>query len=43
MKLAKEYEKQGGEYENRAGSKNEPTKGAPVAKSQSKRDDEASG
>lgn len=36
-KLAKEYEKQGGDYENEAGSKNEPKKGAPEAKSKSKR------
>lgn len=33
MKLAKEYEAQGGDYENEAGSKNEPKKGAPKAKS----------
>ncbi|KAI1076857.1 hypothetical protein F5B20DRAFT_554044, partial [Whalleya microplaca] len=31
-KLAKEYEKQGGDYENEAGSKNEPKKGAPESK-----------
>ncbi|KAK4168301.1 hypothetical protein QBC43DRAFT_254003 [Cladorrhinum sp. PSN259] len=37
MKLAKEYEKQGGGYENEAGSKNEPRKGAPVPKSESKK------
>lgn len=36
-KLAKEYEKQGGEYENEAGSKNEPKKGAPQHKSESKK------
>lgn len=36
-KLAKEYEKQGGEYENEAGSKNEPKKGEPEAKSNSKK------
>lgn len=40
MKLAKEYEKQGGGYENEAGSKNEPTKGAPVAKSEGKKNGE---
>ncbi|CCC09779.1 hypothetical protein SMACR_03335 [Sordaria macrospora] len=33
MKLAKEYEAQGGDYENEAGSKNEPKKGKPKAKS----------
>ncbi|KAK0707388.1 hypothetical protein B0H67DRAFT_449341, partial [Lasiosphaeris hirsuta] len=32
MKLAKEYERQGGEYENEAGSKNKPEKGAPGKK-----------
>ena len=37
MKLAKEYEKHGGGYENEAGSKNEPTKGAPQAKSEEKK------
>jgi hypothetical protein len=36
-KLAKEYEKQGGEYENEAGSKNEPKKGDPQPKSESKK------
>ncbi len=40
MKLAKEYEKHGGGYENEAGSKNEPTKGAPQAKSAKKREEE---
>ena len=41
MKLAKEYEAQGGEYENEAGSKNEPKKGAPKAKSaKTKREEE---
>lgn len=33
-KLAKEYEKQGGDYEETAGSKNEPKKGAPQKKSE---------
>lgn len=42
MKLAKEYEKQGGGYENEAGSKNEPKKGAPQAKSESKKQEELS-
>ncbi|KAK3395043.1 hypothetical protein B0H63DRAFT_63699 [Podospora didyma] len=42
MKLAKEYEKQGGEYENEAGSKNEPTKGTPKSKSEGKRESELS-
>lgn len=37
MKLAKEYEAQGGGYENDPGSKNEPKAGAPVAKSESKK------
>ncbi|KAK1752269.1 hypothetical protein QBC47DRAFT_390149 [Echria macrotheca] len=32
MKLAKEYEKQGGDYVNEPGSKNEPRKGKPVPK-----------
>ncbi|KAI8165302.1 hypothetical protein K4K49_008646 [Colletotrichum sp. SAR 10_70] len=36
-KLAKEYEKQGGGYENEAGSKNEPKKGEPEKKSESKK------
>ncbi|KAK0743077.1 hypothetical protein B0T18DRAFT_329647 [Schizothecium vesticola] len=40
MKLAKEYEKQGGGYENEPGSKNEPQRGAPKAKSQEKRHQE---
>lgn len=35
-KLAKEYEKQGGGYENEPGSKNEPRKGEPQPKSESK-------
>ncbi|KAK8112462.1 ankyrin repeat protein [Apiospora sp. TS-2023a] len=39
-KLAKEYEKQGGEYENEAGSKNQPKKGAPEAKSDKQKEDE---
>ncbi|KAK1585583.1 uncharacterized protein LY79DRAFT_670978 [Colletotrichum navitas] len=36
-KLAKEYEKEGGGYENEAGSKNEPKKGEPQKKSESKK------
>ncbi|KAL1881277.1 hypothetical protein Daus18300_001129 [Diaporthe australafricana] len=36
-KLAKEYEKQGGGYENEEGSKNEPKKGEPEPKSDSKK------
>ncbi|KAG8170046.1 hypothetical protein KVR01_000791 [Diaporthe batatas] len=36
-KLAKEYEKQGGGYENEPGSKNEPKKGEPEPKSDSKK------
>ncbi|KAI5919561.1 hypothetical protein F4810DRAFT_686703 [Camillea tinctor] len=36
-KLAKEYEKQGGSYENEAGSKNEPQKGDPQPKSEGKK------
>ncbi|KAI0129761.1 hypothetical protein BJ170DRAFT_286507 [Xylariales sp. AK1849] len=36
-KLAKEYEKQGGDYENEAGSKNEPKKGAPEHKTEAKK------
>ncbi|KAF1359029.1 hypothetical protein EJ07DRAFT_92036, partial [Lizonia empirigonia] len=35
--ICKEYEKQGGGYENEAGSKNEPKKGAPEAKSDIKK------
>lgn len=40
--MAKEYEKQGGGYENEAGSKNEPKKGEPEAKSESKKKAETS-
>ncbi|KAK0616682.1 hypothetical protein B0T14DRAFT_434912 [Immersiella caudata] len=40
MKLAKEYEKHGGSYENEAGSKNEPKTGAPQAKSERKKQEE---
>ncbi|KUI53647.1 hypothetical protein VP1G_10597 [Cytospora mali] len=36
-KLAKEYEKQGGGYENEPGSKNEPKGGKPEAKSEAKK------
>ena len=39
-KISEEYEKRGGGYENEAGSKNEPTKGAPIAKSDAKKDAE---
>jgi len=39
-KLAKEYEKEGGAYENEAGSKNEPEKGVPEHKSESKKEKE---
>lgn len=39
-KLSKKYEEAGGEYENEAGSKNEPTKGTPKAKSQATKDEE---
>lgn len=39
-KLSKKYEEAGGEYENEAGSKNEPTKGAPKAKSQAIKNEE---
>lgn len=39
-KLSKEYEAKGGDYENEAGSKNEPVKGAPHAKSNEKKDSE---
>ncbi|KAL1639829.1 hypothetical protein SLS58_007573 [Diplodia intermedia] len=35
--LSKEYEKQGGDYENEPGSKNEPKKGAPQEKPGKKR------
>ncbi|KAK4442645.1 hypothetical protein QBC34DRAFT_479886 [Podospora aff. communis PSN243] len=41
MKLAKEYEKHGGGYENEPGSKNEPKAGAPQAKSERKKQEEA--
>ncbi|KAK3301765.1 uncharacterized protein B0T15DRAFT_322995 [Chaetomium strumarium] len=40
MKLAKEYEAQGGGYENQPGSKNEPKTGKPVAKSEGKKHEE---
>ena len=43
MKLAKEYEAQGGGYENDPGSKNEPKTGAPVAKSEGKKNKEWDG
>ncbi|KAI1291336.1 hypothetical protein F5Y03DRAFT_400763 [Xylaria venustula] len=39
-KLAKEYEKQGGDYENQLGSKNEPEKGEPQHKSEVKKQEE---
>ncbi|KAK3349885.1 hypothetical protein B0T25DRAFT_250797 [Lasiosphaeria hispida] len=40
MKLAKEYERHGGEYEDEAGSKNKPEKGTPQAKSARQKKDE---
>ncbi|KAL8753614.1 MAG: hypothetical protein Q9184_005372 [Pyrenodesmia sp. 2 TL-2023] len=40
MKIAKEYEKKGGSYENEAGSENKPNKGAPEHKSDEQKDDE---
>ncbi|KAL8678325.1 MAG: hypothetical protein Q9186_005315 [Xanthomendoza sp. 1 TL-2023] len=43
MKISKEYEKKGGDYENEAGSKNEPSKGAPEAKSEEEKKDESKG
>ena len=39
-KLSKEYEKEGGGYENEAGSKNEPKKGAPKPKTEDKKSKE---
>ena len=39
-KIAKEYEKKGGDYENEAGSKNEPKKGVPEHKTDSKKESE---
>ena len=33
VKIAKEYEKKGGDYENEQGSKNKAKKGAPESKS----------
>ncbi|KAL8933523.1 MAG: hypothetical protein Q9211_005736 [Gyalolechia sp. 1 TL-2023] len=40
MKLSKEYEKKGGDYENEAGSENKPAKGAPEPKSDEQKKDE---
>jgi len=40
-KLAKEYEKQGGDYENEAGSKNQPKKGSPQSKSDKQKEEES--
>lgn len=40
-KLAQEYEKRGGDYENEPGSKNEPKKGDPERKSDRKRKEES--
>ena len=37
-KLAKEYEKKGGDYENEPGSKNQPEKGTPKPKSSAKKE-----
>ncbi|EOD44546.1 hypothetical protein UCRNP2_8741 [Neofusicoccum parvum UCRNP2] len=42
-KLSKEYEKRGGDYENEAGSKNEPKKGVPEEKPGRKRQREVEG
>ncbi|KAL9635854.1 MAG: hypothetical protein Q9164_003204 [Protoblastenia rupestris] len=39
-KISEEYEKRGGGYENEPGSKNEPSKGAPKAKSDDKKEKE---
>ncbi|KAL8729661.1 MAG: hypothetical protein Q9166_004610 [cf. Caloplaca sp. 2 TL-2023] len=43
MKISKEYEKKGGDYENEAGSKNEPAKGVPEAKSEEEKKEETKG
>jgi hypothetical protein len=40
VKLAKEYEAQGGGYENEAGSKDKPEKGYPQPKSEARKKDE---
>ncbi|KAL8839393.1 MAG: hypothetical protein Q9170_001787 [Blastenia crenularia] len=40
QKIAKEYEKKGGDYENEAGTENKPTKGAPEPKSDEQKKDE---
>ncbi|KAI4178827.1 MAG: hypothetical protein L6R41_008186, partial [Letrouitia leprolyta] len=40
MKISKEYEKKGGDYENEAGSENKPAKGAPEPKSDEQKKDE---
>ncbi|KAF2873042.1 hypothetical protein BDV95DRAFT_449919, partial [Massariosphaeria phaeospora] len=42
-KMSKEYENRGGSYENEAGSKNEPKKGAPKKSSGKKKAEEAKG
>ncbi|MCJ1339510.1 hypothetical protein MMC09_004800 [Bachmanniomyces sp. S44760] len=42
-KISKEYEAQGGGYENEPGSKNEPKAGAPEHKSDSKKEEEVKG
>jgi hypothetical protein len=39
-KLAKEYEAKGGEYENEAGSTNQPEKGEPQKKSEKQKKEE---
>jgi hypothetical protein len=39
-KISKEYEAQGGEYENEAGSKNKPVKGPPQKKTEKEKSDE---
>lgn len=43
VKLAKDYEKKGGGYENEPGSKNEPRKGKPESKSEDKKTKESDG
>ncbi|KAL9007013.1 MAG: hypothetical protein Q9188_000217 [Gyalolechia gomerana] len=40
MKISKEYEKKGGDYENEAGTENKPAKGAPEPKSDEQKKDE---
>lgn len=40
-KIGKEYEAQGGDYDNEAGSKNKPEKGPPTKKSEAQKKDES--